>query len=323
MSAPPAGPPAGLFELSIQGRRAPALFVTGWLAAIVGLSGTVIGFLAGAGVGSTLLLTAGLAVLSVGLVLLGGSQTVERSAAGRPYAGPSPVLVFATLLSATLVVAILVGVPLELAGVQLDRPVGDLVSVGLQAVVFIGVVRLMVVGPGGITWADMGLALPLRRVVRAILEGASIAVPIVALTLLLAGLLILVFGVVPPSPLPPTGTTSGLVLHLIAGAVVAPVAEEIVFRGVAVTAWARTNGPWVAIGRAAVLFAVAHILLIGGQSFGEAASLAVVGAAARLPVALALGWIYLRQGTIWSAIGLHAVFNAILIVLAERAVIGG
>ena len=323
MSAAPAGPPAGLFVLSIQGRHAPALFVTGWLATLVGLGATVVGLLSGAGAAATVLLTVGLAILSVGLVLLGGSQTIERAAANRPYAGPSPVLVFAAILTTTLLVAILVGVPLELAEVHLDRAVGDLVSVAIQALVFIGIVRIMVVGPGAITWADMGFGIPGRRVARALLEGASIAVPVVAITLLLAGLLVLVFGTAPPSPLPPTGTTSGLVLHLLAGAVVAPIAEEIVFRGVAVTAWARTNGAWVAIVRAGVLFAVAHVLLIGGQSFGDAASLAIVGAAARLPIALALGWIYLRQGTIWSAIGLHGAFNAILILLAERAVAGG
>jgi membrane protease YdiL (CAAX protease family) len=325
LSAAPAGPPAGLFDLSIQGRHAPALFVTGWLATLVGLGATVVGLLSGAGAGavSTVLLTAGLAILSVGLVLLGGSQTIERTAAGRAYGGPSPVLVFAAVLVVTLLAAILVGVPLELAGVHLDRAVGDLISVGLQALVFIGVVRVMVVGPGAISWADMGFGVPVRRVVRALLEGASIAVPVVAVTLLLAGLLVLVFGNAPPSPLPPTGTTTGLILHLLAGAVVAPIAEEIVFRGVAVTAWSRTNGAWTAIVRAAVLFAVAHVLLIGGQSFGDAASLAIVGAAARLPVALALGWIYLRQGSIWSAIGLHATFNAILILLAERAISGG
>lgn len=323
MSAAPAGPPAGLFDLSIQGRHAPALFVIGWLATLIGLGATVVGFLSGAGAPATILLTVGLALLSVGFVLLGGSQTIERAAANRAYAGPSPVLVFGALLTTTLFVAILVGVPLELAGVHLDRAVGDLVSVAVQALVFIGIVRLMVVGPGAITWADMGFGIAPRRVVRALLEGASIAVPIVAITLLLAGLLVLVFGNAPPSPLPPTGTTSGLVLHLLAGAVIAPIAEEIVFRGVAVTAWARTNGAWVAIIRAAVLFAVAHVLLVGGQSFGDAASLAIVGAAARLPVAVALGWIYLRQGTIWSAIGLHGAFNAILILLAERAVAGG
>jgi len=323
LSAAPAGPPVGLFELSIQGRHAPALFVTGWLATLLGLGATVVGFISGAGAPATVLLTAGLAIVSIGLVLLGGSQTIERADAGRAYAGPSPVLVFAALLTTTLVVAVLVGVPLELAGVQLDRAIGDLVSVGVQALVFIGILRLMVVGPGAISWADMGFGLPARRVVRALLEGASIAVPVVAVTLLLAGLLVLVFGSAPPSPLPPTGTVSGLILHLIAGAVVAPISEEIVFRGVAVTAWARTNGAWVAIIRAAVLFAVAHVLLVGGNSFGDAASLAIVGAAARLPVALALGWIYVRQGTIWSSIGLHAAFNAILILLAERAVLGG
>jgi membrane protease YdiL (CAAX protease family) len=323
LSAAPTGPPAGLFQLSIQGRHAPALFVTGWLVALVGLGATVVGLLSGQDTPAAIVLTAGLAIVSVGLLLLGGSQTIERAAASRAYAGPSPVLVFAVLLTVTLFVAILVGVPLELAGVHLDRAVGDLLSVAVQALVFIGIVRIMVVGPGAISWADMGLRLPVRRIVRALLEGASIAVPVVAATLLLAGLLVLVFGAAPPSPLPPTGTTAGVVLHLLAGAVIAPIAEEIVFRGVAVTAWARTDGAWTAIVRAALLFALAHVLLIGGQSFGEAASLAIVGAAARLPVALALGWIYLRQGTLWSAIGLHATFNAILILLAERAVAGG
>ena len=323
MSAAPAGPPVGLFQLSIQGRHAPALFVTGWLATLLGVGATTVGLTSGAGAPATVLLAAGLAIVSVGLMLLGGSQTIERVAAERAYGGPSPVLVFAALLSTTLFVAILFGVPLEVAGVHLDRAVGDLLSVALQALVFVGVVRVMVVGPSAISWADMGFGVPVRRVARALVEGASFAVPVVALTLLLAGLLVLAFGNAPPSPLPPTGTTPGLLLHLLAGAVVAPVAEEIVFRGVAVTAWARTNGAWVAIVRAAVLFAVAHVLLIGGQSFGEAASLAIVGAAARLPVAIALGWIYLRQGTIWSAIGLHATFNAILILLAERAVAGG
>ena len=40
----------------------------------------------------------------------------------------------------------------------------------------------------------------------------------------------------------------------------------------------------------------------------------------RLPVALALGWLFLRRGSIWASFGLHAAFNGVLLVLAELAV---
>nr|MBA3235396.1 CPBP family intramembrane metalloprotease [Chloroflexota bacterium] len=47
--------------------------------------------------------------------------------------------------------------------------------------------------------------------------------------------------------------------------------------------------------------------------------LAVVGFGARVPVALALGWLFVRRGTIWAPFGLHAAFNAVLLILAEVA----
>jgi len=263
------------------------------------------------------LLAAGLAILSIALLLLGGSQTVEREAAARAYAGPSPVLLFAAIVSVTLLAAFLVGAPLEALGVQLDKPLGDFVLSIVQAIVFIGMVGLMVVAPGAIKWSDMGIRLPLGRILQALAGGAVLGVPVVVVTAVVAAGLVAIFGVTPPSPLPPTGTASGLVLHLLVGAVVAPISEEIVFRGVAVTAWVREMPAASAIVRAALLFAFAHVLLITGSSASEAASLAIVGAAGRLPIALMLGWVYLRWGTIWAPIGLHATFNAILIVLSE------
>jgi membrane protease YdiL (CAAX protease family) len=318
MSGSPVPAPVGLFQFSIERRRAPALFVTGWVALLVGLGATVVGFLSGGG--ATILLAAGLAILTIALLLLSGSQTVERAAAARAYAGPSPVIVFATIVTATLVAAFLVGSPLEALGVRLDKPVGDLVLSLVQAVVFLAVVQVAVIAPGGLRWSDMGIRLPLGRIVQALLGGALFGLPVVAITSFVAIALVRLLGVTPPSPLPPTGTTSGLLLHLVVGAVIAPVSEEIVFRGYALTAWARDLPASQAIVRAALLFAFAHVLLITGSTPGEAVSLAVVGAVGRLPVALALGWLYLRWGTIWAPIGLHATFNAILIVVSELAV---
>jgi len=51
----------------------------------------------------------------------------------------------------------------------------------------------------------------------------------------------------------------------------------------------------------------------------ETAGLAIIGFATRVPVALALGWLFVRNGSIWSSFGLHATFNAILLILAEAA----
>jgi membrane protease YdiL (CAAX protease family) len=142
---------------------------------------------------------------------------------------------------------------------------------------------------------------------------------VILATALVAAVLTNLVGVTPPSPLPPTGTAPGFVLHLLAGAVVAPVAEEILFRGFALTAWRRLVGAQGAIVRSSIVFVLAHVLFVSGESFGETVRIALVGGAARLPVALALGWLYVRTGSIWGPIGLHAAFNAILIAIGETA----
>lgn len=309
----------GLFRFTVEGRTAPGLFVAGWLATVIGVGIAVVGFLA-AGLAGAALLIGGLAVVSTGLFLLAGSQTVERRAAGLPYAGPSPVLVFVVTIAATYLVLFLVGIPLELLQVRLDRPAGDLVVAILQALVWLAVIGLIVVAPGAISWREMGFRIPLGPALEALASGAVLAVPVVLATAILASLLVPIVGAAPPSPLPPTGTTGGLILHLLAGALVVPIAEETVFRGVAATAWLRSSGATTAIVRSAVLFAGAHILTLGGTDFRDAFAVAAVAALGRLPIALALGWIYVRRGTIWAPIGMHAAFNAILIVLAETAV---
>jgi len=46
-------------------------------------------------------------------------------------------------------------------------------------------------------------------------------------------------------------------------------------------------------------------------------SLALISFLARVPIGLVLGWLFVRRGTIWTPLGLHAAFNGILIVAAE------
>jgi membrane protease YdiL (CAAX protease family) len=307
----------GLFRFSLEGRHAPGLFVGGWLPTVVGGGLVAIVLLSGAGGASPVLLLVGLALLSVGLVLLGGSQTIERRAAAEPYAGPSPVVLFLAIVTITLLVAGLLGIVLGGLGVEVDKPIGDLVAVTLQGLIFVGVVRLMTVTTGALSWSDMGFTVDRRRILGMLGLGAVFALPTIFITGLIASVLVPLVGQAPPSPLPPTGTAAGLGLHLVAGAAIAPFAEEVVFRGAALTAWMRTVGPGGAIVRSAILFAAAHALGIGGENFGQAFGLALVATVARLPVALALGWIYVRTGSIWASIGLHSAFNAILIVISE------
>jgi membrane protease YdiL (CAAX protease family) len=70
------------------------------------------------------------------------------------------------------------------------------------------------------------------------------------------------------------------------------------------------------------VFVLAHVLTVGGDSFGNAAQLAFVAAVGRLPIAIALGWLFIRTRSLWAPIGLHAAYNAVLILLAEAYAAG-
>jgi membrane protease YdiL (CAAX protease family) len=312
----------GLTAFTMEGRRAPALFVVGWLATIIGGGFVALRLLGMEGLPGIVLWYGGLALATVGLVLLGGSQAVERKAASAAYAGPSPILVFLAVLAATQIAGLVVGLPLSLIGASIPRPVGDLIAVTLQALVVVGVIRLMVVGADAMRWSDMGISSNRAEALRGLSAGAVYAGPVILVTAAIATVAAQLAGAVPASPLPPTGTATGLVLHLLAGAVVAPLSEEVLFRGFALTAWQRGVGDRAAILRTSIVFVLAHLLTVGGDSFGNGAALAFVAAVARVPVALALGWIFVRTRSLWAPIGLHATYNAILIVIAEVATAG-
>jgi hypothetical protein len=319
---PPARPGASVF--TIEGRAAPGLFVVGWLASILGLSLAVIGVLGG----STLFtFFVGPGLLSLGLIAGAGNQALERRARGEPYAGPSPFVVFGAIVAVSYFVGAILGVVLEglfaAAGIDVSGPIGQLIGGLLTAAVFLAVIRLTVVGTGAVSWSEMGLRRFDRTAVSELVTGAAFAVPVIAITVVVGLVLVSIFGVVSPSPLPPTGQLSGLLVQLVAGAIVAPIAEEIVFRGFAITAWRRTIGDQRAIVRAALLFALAHVVAVEAASFGEAIGLIAVGMGTRLPVAWALGVLFVRTGSLWAPIGLHAVFNGLLLTLAHVAQTSG
>jgi membrane protease YdiL (CAAX protease family) len=315
---PTSGYRPGASTFTIEGRSAPALFVIGWLGTLLGIGFIVVAFMSGGGLASTVIVVAGLALLSIGLVSGAGSQGIERRARARlPYVGPSPLLVFAASIPVSILIGVVFALPLVALGVPLDGPVGALLSVAIQAVVYVGLVRLLVVDTGALDWREMGIKPIDRMAFVEMARGAMWAIPVIAVTAIVSQILLAIFPVQPVSPLPPTGEPVGFGLSLLAGVIVAPLGEEVLFRAFGTTAWVRGLGRRRGLVLAALVFAFAHVLTVNGTTLGEAFGLAVVGFGSRIPIALALGWIFLRRRTIWASFGLHAAFNGILLVLAE------
>lgn len=304
----------GIRTFTIEGRAAPGLFVAGWIATLVGL-GIVIPAIASNGSIPAPIFLVGLVILALGLILGAGSQAIERRARHAPFAGPSPFLLFGAVVPVAALLTLAALFLLAVLGIHAgDTPAASLLSEALLLAAYVGLIRLTVVGTGAASWADLGLRRPAGEGSSAIAFGAILAVPLVFITGLLAVLLTQVLPT-PPSPLPEASDRLGLLLNLAAAAVVAPLGEELFFRGFATTAWLRGAGPRTAIVRGALFFALAHILTLSGPTFGEALGQAFVAFTVRIPVALALGWLFIRTRSIYPTIALHATFNGLPLLL--------
>ncbi len=91
-------------------------------------------------------------------------------------------------------------------------------------------------------------------------------------------------------------TVHAIALSALAVAVVAPIAEELTFRGLGVSLLSHL-GSWVAIAVTGLAFALAHGIVEGIPVFF------VIGAA--------LAYLRVRTGSILPAILVHAVFNGV------------
>lgn len=308
-----AGARPGARIFTIEGRSAPGLFVFGWVATLLGLGIVAPGIVGGARIPPPLVI-AGLVLLALGLLAGAGGQAIERRATGARFAGPSPFLLFAAVIPTYVLLLVVVLFVLAAAGIRPDdSPATAMLSQLVLLGVYAGLIRLTVVGPGAASWSDLGVRRP-PEPSSTIAFGVLLAVPLVFVSALLAALLVQVLPA-PPSPLPEANDQVGLLLNLVAASLLAPVGEELFFRGFATTAWLRGTGPTAAIVRGGLFFAFAHVLTLTGSSFGEAAGQAVVAFAVRIPVALALGWLYVRTRSIYPTVALHATFNGLPLLL--------
>ena len=202
----------------------------------------------------------------------------------------------------------------------LDGPFGALLSVTIQALVYVALVRLLVVDTGALDWRAMGVGPLDGTAVVEMGRGALWAVPVIAVTAVVVG------GPAPglPGPAGQPAATDRRDRRL--RAVAAGRGHRGAVRRGDPVPGVRDDGLGPRPRRTGEGWCwrrwcsrFAHVLTIGGTNAGEAFGLAVVGFGSRIPVALALGWIFLRRGTVWASFGLHAAFNGILLVLAEAA----
>jgi membrane protease YdiL (CAAX protease family) len=319
-SAATAGPPGGSI-FTLEGRRAPGLYLMAWLLTGVGLVLLLlIGPMASAEGARLLLITTGAVLTTLGLATACGYQVLERGARlTERYRGPSPVLVFFTYLMAFVVI----GTVVFASGVlDPEVPFGFLVVGALQAVGYAVLVWLVVVRTNALQWPQMGWWTwqgdhP-RNLLRAVGEAAAIMLPTTFALVVAGGILALLLDVEAPGVVPTASNSLEAFAIVLGAAVIIPVGEELFFRGFALTAWLRDLGPRSALIRSSLFFALIHIANIDADSFSEGAAQALLQTAVILPVGLVLGWLFLRRG-MTAAIAGHVTYNGLLLFLSLLA----
>ena len=322
------GPPPPLDELpldadgqprltlfGLSGRTLPGIYLVAWVASLMGAGLVAISIMGAASPYARWVFLGGLVTLAVGLLAAAGSQAAERSRrASSPFKGPSPVLAFAAVVVLALLALLAVVAPLSALGLDPSGPLATTISLAVTTAVFLLVVRMLVVGTGALTWAEIGFARPLGGALGDIATGAVLAVPVLIVSLLLTSLLAGLLAP-PPSALPSAATVPELLLNLMSACILAPLGEETFFRGYTTTAWARAVGARSAIVRGAVFFSFAHITTLLSSSFSVGGPAALTQFVGLLPAGIALGWVFLARRSIFASMGLHAAFNGLQLLL--------
>ena len=94
---------------------------------------------------------------------------------------------------------------------------------------------------------------------------------------------------------------------VLATVVIAPIAEEVFFRGMIFPALRRSVGTSAAVVVSALLFAGTH--------FQAKLSAYLVVSAVIFPVGVALAAVYAKRPTLWAPIVAHAVYNLVQVVI--------
>lgn len=308
----PSGPP-GAQVFTLEQRPAAGLYLVAWVLGIFGAGLALVGSFGQA----MPLIVLGVLALGVGLAAGAGYQIVaRRSRPSSAYRGPSPPLIFALVVVVVTIFGALIALLTGSRGLDVDRPEVFLVGLTIQVVAYVGLIAVFVVGPRALSWAQIA---NLRSGSRwqptgDILFTTALMVPLTLIATVGGGVLALLLEVESESVLPVPETSADVLTLVLAAVVLAPIGEEVFFRGFALTAWLRDLGERSALIRSTVFFALVHVLNLQAApgEFADVAKQALVMMTVALPVAAVLGWLFLRRGLL-AAIAGHATYNGILL----------
>jgi uncharacterized protein len=222
----------------------------------------------------------------------------ERESQSRRGYGSHATVIGLTVLAGCGTLAMLL--PVVLSAPRSSSPLVLVFVLGttLLDLVLVAVVYLRVVRPGLITWRAMGLS---RDRLASGLRLGLAAAPLLFLLLLLVQLLLRAFGVQQTQLEQLQGLRSATgwqyVLVAVVAAVVAPIAEEIYFRGYVFRAYLEQKGPVPAYLFSSALFALVHL-----------------NPQALVPIfvmSLGLAFLYHRTGSIIPGIAAHGFNNGL------------
>jgi membrane protease YdiL (CAAX protease family) len=250
------------------------------------------------------LVIGGLALLVGLLANLARAVVVREKLPENRYRGPSIIaLVVLAVIAANLAVVSAAGDVAALLGDGELTTLGTLVILTVTQLGLVGVAALFVMAPRALAGVRL---LPARGVWRSIGLGLLLSVPawigaqVIGVVVIY---LLETIGLQPEAGLADEALSrADPVILVLALVVVAPIAEEVFFRGVAYNAWLREYGASRALFGSAILFGFIH-----GSVF---LFLPIVA----LGIVLAL--VYRSTGSLPAAIALHAGFNGITVVLA-------
>jgi len=230
---------------------------------------------------------------------------VRRHLPPERYRGPSVV----TLVLLSLAVAFLLTVPFGEDAAALVLGEGELTWLGAVVILVSTQVALLAVSwlfvfrPGALSGLP---SLPGRNAAAAVSSGVGWGIGAWVMATLVGAGVVFVMEQIGIEPEPQAAEVAIAMLDpwlvIVAVVILAPIAEEIFFRGVVFNALLREGGRrWAFIGSSA-LFAIIHVSLV-----------------ALLPIfllGLALAWIYQRSGNLLAPMAMHATVNGISVALA-------
>lgn len=254
---------------------------------------------------TAVMLAVGGGLLVIGCVMnVGRAIVVRRRLPDGRYRGGSVLVML--LLAA--VVATAVELPFTSDLIALTSGEGQMTEFGTLVLLTILQVSLVIITVAFVLWPDAlaGIDFFAGSTLRAVAVGVLWGIPAWIAATLLAAIVAQLLALFHVQPEPQIAEQfidlANPWIAVLATVVVAPIAEETFFRGVAFNAWMREYGVRRAVVGSALLFALIH------GSLGALVPIFVLG--------VALAVIYRRTGNFASNIALHATFNAISVLLA-------